>query len=157
MSPYCSETKCLPIVQASNGAQSGTSGKFFRSFCSTRKCRSAVHAKVVCSVDGSRRARRVWSEGRERASQFVGGPAHDEALSSGNRRDISLGSRRGVIDAARAHIGPWKGAAEEGDQPPFGKHDAAAGVLCHGSNEPRQPQFLADAVSGGQIREGFGR
>ena len=62
------------------------------------------------------------------------------------RRNVSLGKSRGVIDTPRAYIDSRKTAAQERDKSPFGKHDAAAGALCHRSNKPRQPQLLSDAI-----------
>ena len=60
--------------------------------------------------------------------------------------NVGLGKGRSVVDAPRTHFDPIEAALQEGHEAPFAKHDAAASLLCHGSNEPRQPQLLANPI-----------
>ena len=62
------------------------------------------------------------------------------------RADVGLGKGRSVVDAPRTHFDPIEAALQEGHEAPFAKHDAAASLLCHGSNEPRQPQLLSNPI-----------
>ena len=75
----------------------------------------------------------------------------DRLVIGGN---VSLGKGRSLVDAPRTHLNPIEAALQQWDEARFGKHDAAASLLCHGSNESRQPQFLSSARRLGPERSG---
>jgi hypothetical protein len=49
---------------------------------------------------------------------------------------VCVGEGRSVINALGAYLGSSEAAIITADQSPFGKHDAAAGVLYHRNNKP---------------------